>query len=211
MDRTALRSLCWMLLGTKETDPFYSVTRVDLALDISEHQIAEEIRRQAPDILKGVKTLAADSPSSSLYTFATQAPPVTDFSEVLELRLTDRNGTLFRHVSDEDLNKVSGGWYSLVGSDAAPVIETDAGISAGTPLYLKYARKTAAWSGAGQSPESVPADYHDVVALRAVPMLFALGGESRLPPEIDRLAVDRSGALWHHISRRTPDPQLARR
>jgi hypothetical protein len=211
MDRTALRTLCWMLLGVKETDPFYSVARVDIALNTAEAQLAEEIRRQAPDVLTMKVTLAADVSTGNVYTFSTQAPPITDFSEVLELRLTDRNGVRLEKASDEDLNRVSGGFYSIVGNDATPVIETDQGIAAGTPLYLKYARKTADWSAANASPESVPKDFHDVVGLVAVDVLFALGGEGRMPDDLKRVQIDRRGALWHHIGRRSPDAQLVRR
>lgn len=210
MDRAALRQFCWDMLGVKPTDPFYTVSRVDTALNVSEHQIAEEIRRQAPSMLRAVKTLAADSPTGNTYSVATQAPPITDLREILELRLTDSNGSLLGEVDDDMLNSVMGLAYSLVGTDKALVITTSSGIAAGTALYLKYNRASAAWTNASDSPETVPDDFHDVVGFRALPMLFALGGEARMPAELSTILLDRSGALWNHVGKRSRDPQLVR-
>lgn len=210
MDRAALRQFCWDMLGVKSTDPFYPVSRVDSALNVAEHQVAEEIRKQAPGMLRAIKTLAADSPTGQTYSLATQAPPITDVREVLELRLTDSDGSLLGEVGDDMLNSVTGLAYSLVGADKALVITTSSGIAAGTPLYLKYNRASAAWTNASDSPETVPDDFHDVVGWRALPILFSLGGESKMPEDLRVISLDRHGALWNHVGKRSRDPQLVR-
>lgn len=210
MNRSQLRQFLWDLLGTKPSDPFYPTLRVDTMLNTAEGRLAEEARRQAPDMFRVTKTLAADGGVGRVYSLASQAPPITDFHEVLALRLTDANGQRLRQVPDGDLDMFSGGFYSIIGTDAALIITTDSGVAAATPLYLKYSRKTSAWPNPSDSPESVPIDFHDVIALNAAEMLFALGGEASVPPEIASWALDRRSAFWTHIGRRSGDPQLVR-
>lgn len=208
MDRAALRQLCWDLLGVKSTDPFYSVSRVDMALNTAERQISEEIRRQAPDLERSIVTLLADASDSHGYTFATQAPPIVDFLEVLELRLTNSRGMLLTKVRDEQLGSVCGGAYSLIGADVTPVITTGDDVAAGAALWLKYGKRTPTWDAPSATPATVPVDYHDVIGLRALPILYALGGESKMPDDLRIVMIDRSGALWRHVGQRSQDPQL---
>lgn len=210
MNRSTLRQFLWDLLGTKPTDPFYPTLRIDTMLNTAEGRLAEEARKQAPDMFRVTKTLAADGGAGNVYTLATQTPGIVDFHEVLSLRLANANGLRLRQVPDGEIEMFSGGFYSLTGNDANTVITTDAGIASATPLYFKYSRKLAAWPNPADSPESIPADFHDVIALNAAEMLFALGGESGVPDEIARWALDRRGAFWNHIGRRSGDPQIVR-
>lgn len=210
MNRSQLRQFLWDLLGTKPSDPFYTTLRVDTLLNTAEARLAEEVRRQSPDIFRVTKTLLADGGAGHIYTLATQAAPILDFHEVLVVRLTDANGAKLRQVKDDDLEMFSGGWYSLTGMDASLVLTTDAGVADAVPLYFKYSRKTVAWDNPADIPESVPKDFHDVIALNAAEMGFALGGEASVPAEIAAWSLDRRSALWSHIGRRSGDPQLVR-
>lgn len=199
--------MCWDFLGVKSTDAFYTIARVDSMLTIAEHQIAEEIRKQAPDILRMTIALKGDTLTAATYSFALQTPPITDFSEVLSIRLTDRDGPLLSRISDALIDEFVGLVYSLVGQDSAPVITIGRDVSLGQTLFLKYARKTGDWSAPNASPESVPDDYHDVVAFMATELLVGLGGEAQMPPTLAKYALDRRGQLWHHLGTRSPDAQ----
>ena len=97
-------------LGTSVDDALYGDTTptsgVSTVLDPIIQQAVDslitEIHETNPGYLSSSKTLAADSATSHLYSFATQSVPLTDFSRWLEVRCNDSDGAAWRECRLEE-------------------------------------------------------------------------------------------------------------
>lgn len=205
-----LRAKVWDYLGTKSTDPAYLPATLTSYLNDALNGIYADVLQLNPDSFSTTTTLTAVSASSHEYVFSAQATAITTFAGVLECRVTDVDGVELREAPFSDRNKVSGNFYSITGPDASPTLWTNAGVAAGTALFLNY----RVWPGAlaldSESPSWIPAAFHDVPALRAAKMAFAQGGESRFPTDLRELLEDREAQFTFHIGRRSRSPKLRR-
>lgn len=208
--RATLKTLIWGLLGTTSDDPAYSDTILDPLVQQAVDSLLHDIQEANPDYLSTSVTLAADSTSSHLYTFSTQASPVTDFARVIEVRYTDSAGTELAPCRREELRDAGTGFYALIGPDEAPVLHTSPDSTAGAALYFLYGYWPAVLASDSSEPTGIPSRFQDVVAYETAAIAFGLGGEQRMPDEIARRWRDRRGQLLKRVGQRSVWPSRSR-
>lgn len=208
--RATLRRQVTGYLGTVETDPEYryadGTSKLDTYLDDAYHALVEDLRLASPELY--VKAVALPAVGANSYPLAGPAP---DLLGVVRLTATDSRGARFRPAPVEALNEPAGGLcYALVGLGSGAQIVTGAGAAADLPLYLVYDADPAWGAGDAAEPAGVDARFHDVLALAAAQLAFAVGGESRFPPEFAERLLDRRGQLIFWAGRRAPEPDRVR-
>lgn len=192
-------------LSAKSDDPEFTDTILNPIVQESVDSLLTDINEQNPGYNSTTVTLAADSSTSRLYTFASQSPAITDFSRWLEIRWTDSEGLELHEARYEELRDAGRDHFFISGIDSAPVLETSPDSMAGTDIFLRYTQWFADMTADGNVPAGIPLKFHDVIALEAL-FAFALGGEQRLPSELYNRWFDRRAQLIHHVGRRGAQP-----
>lgn len=209
MTRGELATRVRQFLGTAEDDPQFSGTVLNPILQDAYWAILEDIRLLNPGYLQTTVTLTADSATSRLYTFSTQAAPITDFAGWLDVRWTDGDGVPLREVRYDELRNADADAFALSGQDETAVLTVSPLADAGQPLWLVYSPWPAAWTTDSNTPSLIPVRYHDVLALEAL-YAFGLGGEQRLPPELYTRWTDRRSQLLESVAKRGVQPSTMR-
>lgn len=197
------------LLGAKTDDTWVDDVVLDPIIQQAADALLALIHEANPAYLSKSQALAADSGTSRNYTFATQAPAITDFSRWLEVRFTDQDGAKLSHARLEELPFAGGSYFDITGTDDTPVLVTSPATTAGVALWLRYAFWPVAMTDDNASPGGIPSRFHDVVALEAL-YAFGIGGEERRPPELEVQWQNRKGQLVAHVARRGVAPTLTR-
>ena len=78
-----------VFLATKSDDPAYTDTILNPIVQEAVDSLLTDINEQNPSYNSTTVTLAADSSSGRVYTFASQSTPITDFGRWLDIRWTD--------------------------------------------------------------------------------------------------------------------------
>ncbi len=188
-------------LGTPTDDPAYSDTILNPIVQEAVDSLLTDINEQNPDYNSTTVTLAADSSSGRVYTFASQSSPITDFARWRDIRWTDSDGLQLIEVRYDELRPAGADHFIITGIDSAPVLETSPDSTAGKAVWLRYTQWFADMTSDSNVPSGIPLKFHDVIALEAL-FAFGLGGEQRLPPEIRNRWFDRRNQLIHHVGRR---------
>lgn len=204
-DRSALRTKVFTYLGTRSTDPFYKnedgSSRIDGLLQDAYNAIVSDILLTNPEYLQKVETL-----TSADHTYALPA----DFAGWIDVRLNTSTGTPLTQCDMEFLPSTFGTEFAISGPDQDAVLTTSGGVEAGVDLYLLYRYWPLDWTQDTDSPDVVPSKFHDVVALDAAEVAFALGGEQVMPPKLVALKEDRRASLLLHVGRRGVQATTAR-
>ena len=209
MNRGTIATMVRTLLGTAEDDPAFSGTILNPLIQSAYDSLVADIHDANPHYLSTSVTLAADSASSHVYTFATQSSPVTDFAKWLEVRWTDEEGRLLDEVRLEELAAYGGDAFALSGVDESVVLRTATTDTAGEAIWFRYAYWPTAFTEDSSTPSGIPARYHDVVALETL-FVFALGGEQARPRELRDRWQDRRNQLMARVGRRGVQNSLSR-
>ena len=188
-------------LATPNDDPAYSDTILNPIVQEAVDSLLTDINEQNPSYNSTTVTLAADSSTGRVYTFASQSTPITDFARWLEIRRTDSDGLELIEVRYDELRAAGADHFVITGVDSAPVLETSFGSTAGTAIWLRYTKWFADMTDDNDVPSGIPLKFHDVIALEAL-FAFGLGGEQRLPPDLRNRWFDRRNQLIHHVGRR---------
>ncbi|KKN06681.1 hypothetical protein LCGC14_1074780 [marine sediment metagenome] len=188
-------------LATPTDDPAYSDTILNPIVQEAVDSLLTDINEQNPSYNSTTVTLAADSSTGRVYTFASQSTPITDFGRWLDIRWTDSDGLVLTEVRYDELRPAGADHFIITGIDSAPTLETSPDSEAGKAIWLRYTQWFADMSDDNDVPSGIPLKFHDVIALEAL-FAFALGGEQRLPPELRNRWFDRRNQLIHHIGRR---------
>lgn len=196
-----------MYLGTKSSDPFYPTSRVDALINAAYKELVADVQQTDPDYLLVSDTIEADSAESHTYDLGAQLPTL---ARLIEVRLTDQDGTLLIRVREDERTRYSGAIYSLSGYDHDATLTTGDGVTAGSDLFIKYLPHPSDLSDPADSPDAVPREYHDLIALKAAITGYALGGEQFAPRDLIALAQDRHAQLIQHLYRRAEDPYIRR-
>ena len=209
-NRGTIRTSLLALLGTSSDDPLYSATVLNPIIQQALDALLADVQDANPDYLALPPiTLAADSASSHLYTFASQSTPITDFGKWLDVRYTDEDGTPLAECRLDELREFGTDYFTLYGTDESPILQTSHDSPAGTALYFRY----AAWPAELVDDSSVPAGlstrYHDVVALEAL-FAFGLGGEQQRPRDLEMRWRDRRAQMLSRVGRRGIQPSRSR-
>lgn len=204
-----LRSRLLVHLVTTADDPLYTTTVLNQALVDAHHSLLDAIQRANPSYFYKEVTLTPDSQTTWTYTFATQSPPITDFSTMREVRKTNEDGDLLNEVRIEELRDAGNGFFTITGPDDAPVLRLSKDTELGLNLYAKYTYWPADMVQDSDSPNGIPLNYHDLLPLEAL-FVFGFGGESRVPPDLQTRWYDRRAELVAHVSHRTRFPQRTR-
>lgn len=207
--RAQLRGRVRVFLGTSDDDPEYDDDTLNDLLQDAYWSLLEDLRQLNPNYLATGVTLAAQSSTSRVYSLAAQSTAITDFAGWLDVRWTDENGLRLAEVRYDELSWADGNSFALTGQDEALVLTTSSLADAGTALWFRYSQWPAAWSADADTPTKIPTRFHDVVALEAL-FAFGLGGEQRIPPELNARWMDRRGQLLASVSRRGVQPPTAR-
>lgn len=207
--RATIRSTLLTFLATASDDPLYSATILDPIIQQAVDALLHDIQEANPDYLSTSVTLTANSTSSHLYTFATQAVPVTDFARWLEVRYTDENGVPLAECRLEELRDFGSDYFCITGPDETPILQTSTDSPAGTALFFRYAYWPVVLASDTSEPTGIPNRYHDVVELEAL-FAFGLGGEQRMPPELFGRWRDRRAQLLARVGRRGVQPSGSR-
>lgn len=195
----------WLLiyLGTKSTDPAYPAATRQMLINRAYLELVSDTHDLDPGYHSSNTTLQASDPTSHVYI---DLP--ANFAKVVVLRVENENGVALTEVRREEI--VAAGdfmpAYYLQSWDENAVITTSSGVSAGTPLWLEYSYWPNELANPGDVPE-LPKAFHDVIALKAAEIAFALGGEQKMPPELKAHLDDRVGQFWFRVSRRSGDPK----
>ncbi|KKL98193.1 hypothetical protein LCGC14_1826830, partial [marine sediment metagenome] len=190
-----------VFLATPTDDPAYSDTILNPIVQEAVDSLLTDINEQNPSYNSTTVTLAADSSSGRVYTFASQSTPITDFARWLEIRRTDSDGLELIEVRYDELRAAGADHFVITGVDSAPVLETSFDSTAGTAIWLRYTKWFADMTDDNDVPSGIPLKFHDVIALEAL-FAFGLGGEQRLPPDLRNRWFDRRNQLIHHVGRR---------
>ncbi len=189
------------LLAAESDDPAYSDTILNPIVQKCVDSLELDINIQNPFYNSTTVTLAADSSSSRLYTFATQSTAITDFSRWLEVRWTDEDGLELHEVKGDELRDSGQDHFAISGIDSAPTLQTSKDSEAGKDIFFRYTVWRDDLSSDGSVPGAIPLKFHDVIELEAL-FAFALGGEQRRPPELYTRWQDRRSQLIHHVGQR---------
>ena len=189
------------LLGTESDDPQFTDTILNPIVQEAVDSLLTDINEQNPGYNSTTATLAADSSSGRVYTFASQSTPITDFARWIDIRWTDSDGLNLTEVRYDELKDAGADHFILSGIDSAPVLETSPDSEAGKAVWLRYTKWFADMTADGDVPSGIPLKFHDVIALEAL-FAFGLGGEQRIPPELRNRWFDRRNQLIHHVGRR---------
>lgn len=209
MTRSELATRVRQFLGTAEDDPQFSDTILNPNLQDAYSGLLEDIKQLNPGYLQTSVTLAADSATSRIYTWATQTPTITDFAGWLDIRWTDENGVPLTEVRYDELRNANANAFALSGQDEALVLTVASLADAGQPLWVVYNAWPAAWTSDTDSPTKIPVRYHDVVALEAL-FVFGLGGEQRIPGELYTRWETRRAQLMQSVAKRGVQPSTMR-
>ncbi len=188
-------------LATPSDDPAYSDTILNPIVQEAVDSLLTDINEQNPSYNSTLVTLAADSSSGRVYTFASQSSPITDFSRWLDIRWTDSDGLNLTEVRYDELKDAGADHFIITGIDSAPALETSPDSEAGKAIWLRYTKWFADMSGDNDVPSGIPLKFHDVIALEAL-FAFGLGGEQGIPPDLRARWFDRRNQLIHHVGRR---------
>lgn len=213
--RATAKTLIRNLLGTTVDDPLYgdSTPGVSPLLDPILQQVVDalvgEIHQANEGFLSKSVTLTPDSPSSRLYTFATQAAPITDFAKWLEVRFTDSDGAELEEVRLDELHDAGADFFTITGADESAVLQASPDTGAGGNLWMRYAYWPADMVNDASLILGVPQKFHDVVELESL-FVFGIGGESRWPDELRERWTNRRAALFAHVTKRGRQPARTR-
>jgi hypothetical protein len=207
--RGTLKTWIRNMLGAESDDPAFPDAVLDPIVQQAADSVVSAIQRQSPGYLSKTVTLAADSGSSRLYTFATQSAAITDFAFWQELRWTDEDGVQLHEARLDELRDAGADHFTVTGPDEAPVVQTSRDSEAGKALWLRYTYSPSDMADDSAVPGGVPKRFHDVIALEAL-FAFGLGGEQRMPPELFARWTDRRGELLAHVGRRGVQPGRSR-
>lgn len=196
-------------LGTESDDPAYSSPILDPVVQEAVDSLRTDIDLENPGYNAKEVTLTADSGTSRDYTFATQSTPVTDFARWLEVRWTDSDGLELAEVRLDELRDAGTDHFAIIGIDSAPTLKVSKDSPSGKDVWLRYTAWGATLSDDSDVPAGIPLRFHDVIALECL-FVFALGGEERLPAELNRRWMDRRAQLMHHVGKRGVQPSRTR-
>ncbi len=197
------------LLLTDADDPAYTDTILNPIVQEAADSLVSDINIQNPAYNSTTVTLAADSSSGRVYTFATQSSAITDFSRWLEVRWTDIDGLDLVEAPLDGLRQAGDSHFAIRGIDSAAVLETSRDSQAGTDIFFRYTQWPIDLTADGSVPGGIPLKFHDVIALEAL-FAFALGGEARVPASLFARWQDRRGQLIHHVGKRGVQPSRTR-
>jgi hypothetical protein len=167
-----------------------------MVLNNAANALYSDIDESNPSWFETVATLTSLSVTQHDYNLP------SDFSKWKEVRLDDKNGSQLTEVRSDELNATGGYAFAITGSDAAAVLTTGDTISAGNPLYLKYRQWPHVLASVSDTPDMIPSQYHDVIALMAAEEAMGLGGEGALPGTLVSRRIDRHAQLVMHVARR---------
>ncbi len=196
-------------LDTPSDDPAFTATILNPIVQEAVDSLLTDINEQNPGYNSTTVTLAADSSTGRVYTFASQASAITDFARWLEIRWTDSAGLELTEARYDELRAAGQDQFFISGVDSAAVLETSPDSPAGKAIFLRYTQWFADMTADGDVPSGIPLKFHDVIALEAL-FAFALGGEQRLPRELHNRWFDRRAQLIHHVGRRGTQPSRTR-
>lgn len=188
-------------LSTPDDDPAYSDTILNPIVQEAVDSLLTDINEQSPGYNSTTVTLAADSSTGRVYTFASQSTPITDFARWLDIRWTDATGLNLTEVRYDELPDAGADHFTITGIDSAPVIETSPDSDAGKAIWLRYTKWFTDMTDDADVPSGIPLKFHDVIALEAL-FAFELGGEQATPPGLRARWFDRRNQLIHHVGRR---------
>jgi hypothetical protein len=206
------------LLATTSDDPLYTPVLLTSYINDAVHQLLDDIQKQNRSYLTKEVLLTPDpatQPSWATapimtYTFATQSPPITDFSMYQEIRKTNEDGDLLRESPADLLRDAGNGFFYISGTDDSPVLRLSRDTEQGLNLYLMYTYWPPDMVAGTDFPGGIPVQYQDVIALETAQLIFSLGGESVCPPDQMRQWMNRRAALVAHVGRRGTQPGRTR-
>jgi hypothetical protein len=199
--RSAIKTSIRRLLAVETDDPAYSDDVLEAVIQEACDSLVTDINRQNPGYNTRTVTLTADSSTSHLHTFATQATALEDFARWLEVRWTDAQGLTLHEVRLDELRDAGPDHFVVTGIDSAAVLETSPDSEAGKDVWMRYQTWPALLTSDSDVPGGIPLRFHDVIALEAI-YAFALGGEQRTPPDLRDRWFDRRAQLISHVGQR---------
>ncbi len=197
------------LLLTNADDPAYTAAILNPIVQEAADSLVTDINIQNPAYNSTTVTLAADSSSGRVYTFATQSTALTDFARWLEVRWTDIDGLALIEAPLDGLRQAGADHFAIRGIDSAGVLETSKDSQTGTDIFFRYTQWPTDLSADASVPGGIPLHFHDVIALEAL-YAFELGGESRTPAHLFARWEKRRGQLIHHVGKRGVQPSRTR-
>lgn len=195
--RATLRDKVVGYLGTKSSDPFYKkedgTSRINDLIDDAYSGILADILQLNPEYLHKQTTLTASPADSRTY------PLPDDFAGWISVKIRDSRGTELIQVDRADLVNSRSQSFSLYGPDVDGVLETSEGVTAGVDLYFLYRYWPTAMTDDAHAPSAIPVAFHEVVALDAAEMAYAMGDEQRFPVSYAVRRDDRKAQLFMHV------------
>lgn len=208
MNRGQLRSAVYAHLGTSSTDRGFPPDRLNQWIQDVVNRTVDEL---PPGYRQQAATWTASGATSRQYVLASQATPVTALGTVLRVCLDTTDGLELRQVAFDQLRMWSGLAYAVTGADESATLHTNLAVEAGAPLYVEFEIWPADLADDAASPSTIPARFHDLLALRVAKIAFASGDEGRFPVDLQDLLELRQAQFWTHTARRSPDPSIQRR
>lgn len=190
---SALRSLFYVYLGTKSTDPAYPSGTANTLINAAGNKLALETQQQNASLLQKSSSLTSATREYSL---------PSDFSHYVEVRLDDSVGSKLVEVRDEDLTDDPRAAFAIYGPDGAAKLRVNTAVTMGRTLWLKYAYWPTELAADADTPSWLPSAFHDLLAREAAVDAFGLGGEGEPSALFLDETRDRRALYWSHIGRR---------
>lgn len=198
---TTLRSLFYIYVGTKPTDPMYPTATVDALLNAAAHKYIADVQQANPAYLVKTTTLNLAARTASL--------PV-DFAGYVDVRFDDATGRPLREVRLEELDTPSRAAFAITGPDAAATLTASQAVAENATLYFAYRYQPADLVNPSDIPEWMPAPFHDLLAREAAVDGFGLGAEGAPVVAFLTELQDRRAQFWAHVMRRGTQPLTTR-
>lgn len=189
----ALRSLVYVYLGTRPTDPAYPSSSLNSLINGVANKLALETKQQNASLLQKSQSLTSVTREYSL---------PADFAGYVEVRLDDDTGSKIVEVRDEDLTDDPRAAFSIYGPDGAAKLRVNTAVSMGRTLWLKYSYWPAELAADADAPSWLPSAFHDLLAREAALDAFGLGAEGEPSMLFLDETRDRRALYWSHVGRR---------
>ena len=197
-------------LGTSDRNAAFPRAQVKRLANMAKDAVYHDCLRTNPDVLTRTATLSADGDDATKYVFSAQSPAVTNAGFLVEVRTTDARGDTLDEVPFGERYRRSGRTYSLIGHGAALVLYTGPNVTSGVALYCAYAPQATDLATDESTPAWLPAEFHDVLSLRAAKLAAGSGNEQTLSPLLLETSEDREAQMRQAFGRRSLSPTLLR-
>ena len=197
-------------LGTTDRNQAFPRAQMKRLLNQAKDAFYEDCLQSYPDVLARTRTLVADTTDPTSYVFAGQDPSLGDVAYLTEVRLDDAEGYVLEEVPFSERFRRRGLTYSLLGVGSGITLYAGVNVNSGTALWLSYVLAAEDLVDDGDTPDWLPARFHDVLWLKACYLAAGSGNEQTMSPQLIERMQDREAQARFAFGQRSLTPTTMR-